>query len=102
MTVDAIAGSLHVRVAGELDEAGSADLARCLEQARRGGRRVLVDLSAVRFMDSAGLDVLLAAQRDLGERLELIVPADTAPARLLRLTDTKRRFTVHGARAGAL
>jgi anti-anti-sigma factor len=102
MTVDAITGTLVIELAGELDAAGTADLERCLQRARRGDRRVLVDLTRVRFMDSAGLDVLLTARRDLGDALELVVPSDSAPARLLQLTGAMGRFRVHGARASAL
>ena len=53
-------------------------------------------------VDAIAGSLLLAARRDPGERLELVAPAGSAPARLLRLTATKLRFTVHDARAGAL
>ena len=102
LTVDRIAGVLIVRVAGQLDTTADADLERCLGQAGRFRRRVLVDLSDVTFMDSAGLDVLLSARDRLGDRLELIVPPDSPPARLLQLTGRKRSFTIHRASAQAL
>jgi anti-sigma B factor antagonist len=102
LTVDGIAGVLVITVNGELDAEHTADLARCLDQAKRGRRRILVDLSGVRFMDSAGLDVLVVAQAALGSRLELVVPPDSSVARLLKLTGSHTNFTVHASYAAAL
>ena len=47
-----------VSIAGELDEASCADLARCLGECRGPGARVLLDLRALNFMDRAGLELL--------------------------------------------
>jgi anti-anti-sigma factor len=102
MTVDGIAGVLVIKVDGELDLAGTGDLARCLRQAERGRDRILVDLGGVTFMDSAGLDVLLDASETLGERLELVVPPDSSVSRLLKLTGARLAFAVHSSAASAL
>jgi anti-anti-sigma factor len=60
---------------GELDCAHVARLRRALRRAERTAARcIVVDLSALTFMDSSGLAELLAAQRrsSSGDRLELL------------------------------
>jgi anti-anti-sigma factor len=51
-------GIQTVSIAGELDAGSVADLAECLDGCRRPGARVLLDLRALNFMDSAGLELL--------------------------------------------
>jgi anti-sigma B factor antagonist len=79
--------------AGELDILTvPAFSAKLNELVRRRARDIVVDLSEVRFVDSAGLQVLLSAQRRVtrhARRLVVICPA--GPARrvieLARLVD---------------
>lgn len=58
--------------------------------------RVVLDLSAVGFIDSSGLGAVVAAQRFLraGQRLELAGLGGTV-ARVFRLTRMDRLFTIH-------
>jgi anti-anti-sigma factor len=101
LTVDGIAGVLLIKLVGELDADATGELHRCLERAGGVWQRVVVDLSRVRFMDSAGLDVLLAGRSHLGDRLELIVPRDSAVNRLLDLSGESGSFVIHRTAARA-
>jgi anti-anti-sigma factor len=51
-------------VAGELDIATTPELSRMLDRLRAHGHPVVLDLAAVTFMDSTGLNALLAARMD--------------------------------------
>lgn len=67
-----------LRVRGELDLVTSPRIRRSVHDAVAGGRHdLVVDLSGVRFCDSSGVGVLIAARRLLrscGGRLRLILP----------------------------
>jgi ABC-type transporter Mla MlaB component len=61
--------ALVVAVGGEVDLGSAPVLRRVLDAARsRAPRRIVVDLSFVRFLDTAGLAVLLDAHRRAGHR----------------------------------
>jgi anti-anti-sigma factor len=60
------AGRPLIRVAGDLDIAGVEGLREAVRAATADGPQPLTfDLSDLRFMDSAGISVLLGAARDL-------------------------------------
>lgn len=66
-------GTPRVVVAGEIDLSNTAELTRALIRARSGGRAPLtVDLSAVRYIDSAGINVLFDHAEEV-DRLHVIV-----------------------------
>jgi anti-anti-sigma factor len=71
------AGALPARppraLAGEIDVALVPELEASLcEQARRvPGRRVVFDCSAVTFIDSAGIAMMLTVEQVTGKRVEL-------------------------------
>ncbi|KOG23161.1 hypothetical protein ADK34_20615 [Streptomyces viridochromogenes] len=71
-----------LRVRGELDLVTSPRIRRSVHDAVAGGRHdLVVDLSGVRFCDSSGVGVLIAARRLLrscGGRLRLILPGGAA------------------------
>jgi anti-sigma B factor antagonist len=48
---------------GELDLFTAAELTMALREHERGARRLVVDLSKLRFVDSAGLALLIAQHR---------------------------------------
>jgi anti-sigma B factor antagonist len=56
-------GTAVVHVAGEVDLDVRAELEGMLAQAGAGGRDVVVDMSSVTFIDSAGLHALVTARR---------------------------------------
>jgi anti-sigma B factor antagonist len=84
-------GTVTVTVAGEVDMTSAPALRRALGQAPAKGRLV-VDLSAVRFLDSAGVKVLYD---HLDRRPELVVSADAVVLRILDLTGLSDLLTVH-------
>jgi anti-sigma B factor antagonist len=82
-------GAARVVVAGEIDSATSPQLAAAIDEAMNANtRRIEIDASAVTFIDSAGLRVLVAAQRaaeDQGRRVYVVSPSETTE-RLLAIT----------------
>ncbi|MFI6295131.1 STAS domain-containing protein [Nonomuraea sp. NPDC050790] len=90
-------GVTLIRVAGEVDATNSAGLATAIEQARRPGVPVVLDLAGMTFLDSSGLKVLLSAHL-LGEgqgspvHLAAVQPM---PVRVLRITGVLDRLNVH-------
>ena len=93
--------TLVVSVVGELDLYTASELERAL-LAADGARSVVVELSGCTFIDSAALDVLLAADRRLAEA-RLSVVAGAAEIRLpFELTGLDRKFPFHASLASAL
>ncbi|APE26392.1 MULTISPECIES: STAS domain-containing protein [Streptomyces] len=90
-------------VRGEMDLVTSPRIRRRVHDAVAGGRHDLViDLSAVRFCDSSGVGVLIAARRLLrscGGRLRLILPEDDDGTghvgRVLAALGVRRLFEVY-------
>lgn len=69
----------------------------------RGPRRLVVDLSLVQFLNSAGLEVLLAAHRLAAPRTDLRLVATTrAIWRPLQITRLHEQLIIHTSRAQAL
>lgn len=56
-----------VRVVGEIDLATAPQLQSCLARIPADTRAVIVDLTAVTFLDSTGLSVLVAGRKRLSE-----------------------------------
>jgi anti-anti-sigma factor len=86
-------GTVTVTAAGELDMTSAPELVAVLREAIRthGPSRVDLDLTGVTFMDSTGIQVLVAANADVGGGLRI---TGTSPAvfRLLRLTGVLEEF----------
>jgi anti-sigma B factor antagonist len=90
ITVEAVEEARLVRVAGDLDASTAGDLRAHVVAARGEGTTLLLDLAAVRFIDSTGLRVLLDASRaasDTGWPFFIVRPSSTV-RRLIRLTGT--------------
>lgn len=69
-----------IRVAGEVDLSTAAVLREAIENAAASRpEKVVIDMSAVTFIDSTGLNVLLTASA----RENLVVRAPSRPVRLL-------------------
>jgi anti-sigma B factor antagonist len=63
-----------LRLSGELDLATAPDLEQHLRALEEGeGIRIVLDLSELTFMDSAGLAVILEAERRAGQRHRSLV-----------------------------
>jgi anti-anti-sigma factor len=81
---------------GELDPHTAGSLADAIAALDPPADRVVLDLSALTFVDSAGLRVLLAANQDLtgqGRAFVLRSPTDTA-RRILEITGLLDVLTV--------
>lgn len=90
-------GRLVIRLDGELDMASAPLLQEALEQATPTATAALVlDLQQLRFMDSTGLRVILAAQERLRENgQELALTAGSSQVqRLLAVSGVAGRLRV--------
>jgi anti-sigma B factor antagonist len=81
---------VHVlRVAGDLDLAAAVPLCAHVDAARDAGhRRLLLDLSELRFCDSSGLRALMGAVEEVhasAGRVVVVPPGDGAVARTFAL-----------------
>jgi anti-sigma B factor antagonist len=89
---------------GDLDLATAAELRECLIEVIDEGTRIVVDLEAVEFLDSAGLGILvggLKRARTRGGELEL-VSSSRHVLKPMELTGLDRVFTIHPGRDSAL
>ena len=89
---------------GEIDLATGADLTAQLDRALAGVPGLLVvDLSAVDFLGSAGLSALIAA-RDSAERqgTQIRLVCNRTTRRTIELTGLTQQFTLADDRAAAL
>jgi anti-sigma B factor antagonist len=100
LTLSAVEIDAHRQVlvvAGELDLFGVPDLKRTLaELIERGVRRVVVDLSAVTFLDSTALGVILGAMRRLRARGGELAVVNLNPSitQLLEITGLDQMLAV--------
>lgn len=102
-TVSATASeaAAQVAVAGDVDLASAAGLLEAVAPLVRPGVEVTVDCAEIRFLDSAGLRVLLELNRraqDVGGTLVLVAPSEVV-TRILELAGVVRLFTVRPAEA---
>ena len=89
---------------GDLDLATAPELRECLVEIIDEGARIVVDLEAVDFLDSAGLGILvggLKRARSAGGELELVCSSRDV-LKPLEITGLDRVFTIHGGRDDAL
>jgi anti-sigma B factor antagonist len=98
LTCQYLPGGTVARVAGEVDTTNSARLSASLDQAHpRPQEPLLLDLSALTFLDSSGLRTLLDTRARLAAaegRLHLVAPHERV-RRLLDLTGLAGSFEVH-------
>ena len=85
--VGVVAGNPVISLSHEIDLASARRISSALEPLIAAGGPVTIDLSAVTFMDSTGIHVLLEAAVALGDRGCIIVHgAQGSAARVLELT----------------
>jgi anti-sigma B factor antagonist len=70
--IEIAAGSAVLHLDGEVDMASAPALVRALAAAFDAGRPVIVDLDAVRHLDSAGLHILEDRAREHPSRLVVV------------------------------
>jgi anti-sigma B factor antagonist len=81
--------SAFIVLSGELDLSGTDRLEAAIRHAEESDiGRVIVDLTAITFIDSTGLGVLLDAKRRSNGRLRVTPSEHEAVTRLLELTGT--------------
>lgn len=82
---------------GEIDQQTSEPLRQALDAIAPPGPRVVADMSGVSFMDSTGINILIAAHRDLtqiGGWLRLAAPTDPV-LRTIRLVGVDAVIDCH-------
>jgi anti-sigma B factor antagonist len=96
-------GSTLVVASGEIDLATSPALRGALLVAAESSGRVVVDLSAVTFLDSTGLGVLMSGFKSLPASGSMcLVGANGIVAKVLRQTRLDEVIPVHENLEGAL
>jgi anti-sigma B factor antagonist len=96
--------TLVLAVDGEVDLDTVHTMRQALESAlSHRPRRLVVDLSLVRFLNSAGLEVLLAAHRQAAPHTDLRLVATTrATWRPLQITRLHEQLIIHASRTEAV
>ena len=92
-----------VRATGELDAYAAPDLAETL-RSLSGEQRILADFSAVSFLDSTTLGVLVRALRTFdadGSRVRVVLPTGSA-RRIFEITTLDRVLPIAVSRSEAL
>jgi anti-sigma B factor antagonist len=101
---DPVDGSHLIVAAGELDVASTSEMSTIFAISTAGPQEaVVLDLMGVEFIDSSALATILRAAQQLervGKRLHVVAPAGPV-RRLLEITGTAQRFTLHGTREQA-
>jgi len=101
---DPVDGSHLIVASGELDLASTSEMSAIFAMAAAGPQEaVVLDLMGVEFIDSSALATILRAAQQLegvGKRLHVVAP-DGPVKRLLEITGTAQRFTLHGTREQA-
>jgi anti-anti-sigma factor len=94
------------RVTGELDIAGAPNMGeRIAEAVPTSARGLVVDFSALDFIDSSGIAMLFGLARQLGsrrQRLRVVAAADGPVARVLEIVEFDRAAAVHADLDAAL
>jgi anti-sigma B factor antagonist len=96
--IDRTDSATVVRLAGELDLHNASVVREALVDALDGKpQRLVVDLGAVRFVDSTALGVLIEARTKLENRRAFLLAAPGLETRrALEVSGLDRHFAVHG------
>jgi anti-anti-sigma factor len=76
---DVVDGTLVVAVAGEIDQETGGSLRKALNPPEGAAPRVVIDLGHVTFMDSSGINILIAVHTGLAEAGGWLRLAEVAP-----------------------
>ena len=84
-------GVLVARLSGEVDRSNAVELGRALgDRLPSSAHGLVLDMSAVSYLDSAGVELLFGLARQLGDRrqrLRLEVPERSPVRRVLEICD---------------
>jgi anti-sigma B factor antagonist len=102
---DPVEGSHLIVAGGELDIGATSEMSTVFAMSAAGPQdAVVLDLTAVDFIDSSALGTILRSAQQLegaGKRLHVVAPEGPV-RRLLEITGTAQRFTLHSTRERAL
>ena len=101
LAVDAIGGVLALAVRGSL-VAADDQLRECFDQAVRGGRPVVLDLTDADAIDDPSIETLMDAHRRLATRLRVVIERGSPVHEALRRAGVSHVLALHGSRAEAL
>lgn len=87
-------------VRGEVDMASVPRLQAALEEAQRGGKTLVVDLTEVGFLDSAGLSTLLTVSKSAPHQLRVVAAGEIV--RPIELTGLDKLLAVYDTLAAAV
>src|SRR5262245_48249626 len=93
ITIRSLVDCEVVSLAGELDCNSSPALVEALRQASDNSRPVVVDLSALQFIDSSGLHVLMSGATD-GDARRIVVCPPGNVARVLAIVRAEAALAV--------
>ncbi len=91
-----VSGVLVVEAEGEIDMATAPQLAAAVSVVD-GATRVIVDLTAVTFLDSSGLNALVHARRELSARevsFRIVSPKDQAVRQVFEIAQLTEELGV--------
>lgn len=94
--VEAVDGSVVVRLAGELDLYNAEEVRAALADAiGRDPKRIVVDMTDVEFIDSTALGVLIEARSKLGRDGLTLAGPQLDTRRTLQVSGLDRHLPVH-------
>jgi anti-anti-sigma factor len=93
-------GYAVAHVAGELDLATAEPTFAAIAESRPVGSALVIDLSAVEFMDSTALGQLVGFRPN--EEIRVVAPDGTGPRRVLEITKLTSRFPTFETVAAAV
>jgi anti-sigma B factor antagonist len=95
--LERVDGCSVVFAVGEIDLAASPVMREVMAEAVESGRHLIVDLSAVSFLDSTGLSVLLGTQKTMAttHRSMSLAEPSVFVAKVLRITRVDDAIPVH-------
>ena len=91
-----------LRAEGDIDLAVADELEAALRSAAEEERSVVLDLSAVPFLDSSGLRVVLVAVSELQDRIAVVITPGSPVSRLVELAEATERIRSHPSEEEAL
>jgi anti-sigma B factor antagonist len=106
LKIDSSDGALVARIKGEVDLSNSTRLrASLLDQMTNDALGLVIDLTEVRYLDSAGIQVVYELSERLrrrGQKLRLVVRPDSLIARTLQIVDAGRSIGIADTTDAAL
>ena len=94
--VEAVNGSVVVRLAGELDLYNAEEVRAALAEAiERRPQRIVIDMANVEFIDSTALGVLIEARSKLGRDGITLAAPQLDTRRTLQVSGLDRHLPVH-------